>query len=56
MHGKSYAEYVAYTEHALGVEEGSTGYIRLFDIKIVDQDDHSLKYQPAAGPTVDVVL
>ena len=52
VYGKSYAEYVAYTENALGMEEGSAGYIRLFDIKIVDRDGN--KIQPAAGSTVDV--
>lgn len=54
VYGKSYEEYVAYTESALGMEEGSAGYIRLFDIKIVDKDDHSVKYQPKEGTTVDV--
>ena len=49
-----YDEYVSKTENALGMEEGSAGYIRLFDIKIVDQDDHSVKYQPKEGTTVDV--
>ena len=51
---EEYAEYVSKTENALGMEEGSAGYIRLFDIKIVDQDDHSVKYQPKEGTTVDV--
>ncbi|MBQ8160701.1 MAG: hypothetical protein IJ083_08090 [Clostridia bacterium] len=50
----SYEEYVAYTENALGMTEGSAGYIRLFDIRIVDRMDHSIKYQPMAGTTVDV--
>ena len=49
-----YDEYVSKTENALGMEEGSAGYIRLFDIKIVDKDDHSVKYQPAEGTAVDV--
>ncbi len=53
-HGMSYEEYVECTENALGMQEGSAGYIRLFDIKIVDKDDHSVKYQPADGTTVDV--
>ena len=51
---EEYAEYVSKTENALGMEEGSAGYIRLFDIKIVDQDNHSVKYQPKEGTTVDV--
>ena len=45
---------MAYTENVLGMAEGSAGYIRLFDIKIVDKDDHSVKYQPKEGTTVDV--
>ena len=45
----SYEEYVAYTENALGMEEGRAGYIRLFDIKIVDRDDPSVRYQPVEG-------
>lgn len=49
-----YDEYVAKTENALGMEEGTAGYIRLFDIKIVDKDDHEIKYQPAEGTSVDV--
>ena len=49
-----YDEYVSKTENALGMKEGSTGYIRLFDISIVDKYDHSIKYQPAAGTSVDV--
>ena len=54
VYGKSYEEYVAYTENALCMEEGSAGYIRLFDIKIVDKDDHEIKYQPKEGTSVDV--
>ena len=50
----AYDEYVSKTENALGMEEGSAGYIRLFDIKIVDKDDHEIKYQPKEGTTVDV--
>ena len=38
------------------MEEGSTEYIRLFDIKIVDPEDPSVKYQPAEGTTVDVSI
>ena len=54
VYDKIYDEYVAYTEYALGMEEGSAGYIRLFDIKIVDKDDYSKRYQPKEGTTVDV--
>ena len=36
-YGMSYEEYVAYTENALGMEEGTAGYIRLFDISIVNK-------------------
>lgn len=50
----AYEEYVSKTENTLGMEEGSAGYIRLFDIKIVDKDDHSVKYQPADETTVNV--
>ena len=49
-----YDSYVKRTEDAIGVEEGSASYIRLFDIKIVNKDDHSIKYQPVEGTTVDV--
>ena len=56
VYGMSYGEYVAYTENALGMEEGSAGYIRLFDIKIVDKDEHSVKYQPVEGTVVDVQI
>ena len=49
-----YDTYVAGTENVLGMEEGITGYIRLFDIKIVDKDDHSVKFQPVKGTMVDV--
>ena len=53
-HSLDYEEYVAKTEDALGMEEGSAEYIRLFDIKIVDKNDHSIKYQPKEGTAVDV--
>ncbi len=33
----SYSRYAAGSEEALGLQEGSAGYIRLFDIKIVDE-------------------
>ena len=56
VYGKTYEEYVSKTENALGMDEGSTGYIRLFDIKIVDQDDPEVKYQPADGSKVDVKI
>ena len=51
-----YDEYIAKTENALGMEEGSAGYIRLFDISIIHKDDSSMKYQPAPGTTVDVKI
>ena len=56
VYGKSYEEYVADTEYALGIEEGTTEYIRVFDISIVDREDHSIKYQPAEGSSVDVTI
>ena len=49
-----YGTYVAGTENLLGMEEGSAGYMRLFDIKIVDKDDPGVKYQPGEGTTVEV--
>ena len=52
MYGKSYEEYVSYTERALGITEGSAEYIRLFDIRIVDINGE--KIQPAEGSKVDV--
>ena len=54
VYGMSYEEYVAYTENALGWETGSVSYARVFDIKIVDKDDHSVKHQPADGTSVNV--
>lgn len=56
VNGKTYDEYVAGAENALGIEEGSAGYIRLFDIKIVDKDDPDTKYQPADGTSVNVKI
>ena len=50
----SYDEYVSKAEDALGWDEGSSSYVRLFDISIVKKDDHTVRYQPAAGTTVDV--
>ena len=35
---KAYDEYVAKTEEALGLDEGTVSYARIFDIKIVDSD------------------
>ena len=54
VYGKSYEEYVAYTENALGWEAGSSSYARVFDIKIVDKNDPEVKYQPKDGTSVDV--
>lgn len=51
-----YQNYVTKTENALGLKEGSVGYVRLFDIKIVDKDNHDIKYQPAEGTKVDVKI
>lgn len=53
---EAYASYVAKAERALGMEEGRAGYIRVFDIKIVDPDDHSVRYQPAEGTAVDMEI
>ena len=49
-----YDEYVLKTETALGMADGSAGYVRLFDISIVDREDPGIKYQPAPGSAVDV--
>ena len=51
---EQHAEFVSKAERALGMEEGSAEYIRLFDIKIVDKNDPEIKYQPKKGTTVDV--
>ena len=37
-----YAEYVAKSEEALGWSEGSSSYVRLFDISIVDEDNNKV--------------
>ena len=47
-----YDGYVAKTENALEMAEGSADFIRLFDISIVDRDGK--KIQPAAGSVVDI--
>ena len=51
-----YDEYVSKAENALGMEEGSAGYIRLFDISIVDKNDQGAKCQPAEGTAVEVCV
>lgn len=48
-----YNTYVSKTENALGMEEGSAGYIRLFDISIAKDGK---KIQPAEGTNVDVKI
>ena len=48
----AYDAYVAKTKNVLAKE--NAGYIRLFDIKIVDKNDPSVKYQPKDGTSVDV--
>ncbi|MBQ7059826.1 MAG: fibro-slime domain-containing protein [Firmicutes bacterium] len=53
---EEYAEYVSKTENALGMEEGSVDYIRLFDISIVDKEDPEITYQPKEGTSVDVLI
>ena len=54
VYGKSFEEYVADTENALNMEEGSADYIRLFDIRVMDKDNPEGQYQPAEDVTVDV--
>ena len=49
-----YEAYVSKTENTLGMEEGTAGYIRLFDISIVDKDNHEREYQPTEGSSVAV--
>ena len=49
----------AWTTYADAVEEqfgGEVDFIRLFDIKIVDENDPTITYQPAAGSAVDVKI
>lgn len=48
----AYAGYVASSEDALGMAAGEAQYIRLFDIKLVDESGEKL--QPAAGRPVEV--
>ncbi len=52
--GMSYPELVAGTESALGMEEGSAGYIRLFDLKIVDAE--GMPIEIAAPVEVKITL
>ena len=49
-----YETYVADTENVFGLENGSAGYIRLFDIRITDQNDETVIYQPAEGTSVNI--
>ncbi len=51
IYGKSYEDYVASTQNALGIEEGHPQYLRLFEISIV-KDGETL--QPAEGKGVAV--
>lgn len=51
VNGKSYADYVADAENALGWENGAVSFARVFDISIVN---NGKKVQPADGKTVDV--
>ena len=55
-YGLGYDEFVSRTEDILGLESGSTSYIRVFDIKITDADDTAVKYQPAGGNNVEVKI
>ena len=49
-----YDAYVADLENVFGKGEKRIEYVRLFDIKIVDALDDTVKYQPAEGSAVDV--
>ena len=51
---EDYSSYLEKAENALGWDEGAADYARLFDIRIVDKDDHETHYQPAEGSTVEV--
>lgn len=51
---EDYDAYVANVENILGKGEKRVEYVRLFDIKIVDSLDATVKYQPAEGSGVDV--
>ncbi|MBQ9156753.1 MAG: hypothetical protein IJ137_08230 [Eubacterium sp.] len=47
-----YEDYVSQAEDLLGIDKGRAKYIRLFDIKIIDEEGR--KVQPAPGSSVDV--
>ena len=50
-----YDEYVTKTEDALGMEEGSASNIRLFDIKIVDQDGQKVEITAPVDVKIEMV-
>ena len=39
---QAYRDYVARSEEALGLAEGTASYVRLFDIKILDEDNNKV--------------
>ena len=51
-----YEQYVLKTMFALGQEDRSADYVRLFDIKIVDKDNPDKKYQPEGSVDVRIEL
>ena len=53
-HYSEYDDYVSRAEGALGYEEGSASYVRLFDISIVDKEGE--KVQVAAPVSVEIKL
>ena len=50
-----YDEYVTQTEDALGLDEGTAGYIRRFDIKIVDQDGQKVEITAPVDVKIEMV-
>ena len=50
----TYDEYVRKSEEALGWEEGSAFYVRLFDIKIVDEDGQKVEIQAPVDVKIEL--
>lgn len=49
-----YDDYVAKSEDVLGMDKGSAGYARLFDIKIVDKDGDKVKIQAPVDVKIEL--
>ena len=54
-YGMSYEDFVSHTENALGMEAGSAGYIRLFDIKIVGPDGEKVEIAAPVDVKIELV-